>query len=135
MADVLLDTSAIFALLNPDDDHHAGAVAINDRLIRQKATLILPNFLLAECHAILNKRLGPRAARGFLNAALQDFQIERISVEDEWTAHAMLQNVSRQRDLSYFDAVAVALAQRLQISDVFSFDRHFAIMGLKLLSA
>jgi predicted nucleic acid-binding protein len=131
MVDVLLDTSAVFALLNPDDDHHAGAIAIHDSLIRRKVTLVLPNFLLAECHAILNKRLGPQAARGFLNAALQDFAIERVSVEDEWAAHAMLQTVSRLRDLSYFDAVAIVLAQRLGIKDVFSFDRHFALMGLK----
>jgi predicted nucleic acid-binding protein len=134
MDKVLLDTSGLFALLIPDDAHHKQSLEINDRLIRRQVTLILPNFLLAESHAIINKRLGPRSAREFLNAALLDFQIERITVEDEWAAHAMLQTISRRRNLSYFVAVAIALAGRLGIHEVFSFDDHFRLMGLKLAS-
>ncbi len=130
-----MDNSGLFALLNPDDDHHPQSIKIYDSLVRRKASLILPNFLLAESHTIINKRLGPRPAKQFLNAALVDFQIERITVEDELTAHAMLQNTSRRRSLSYFDAVAVALAERLGIREVFSFDRHFHLMGLKLVEA
>jgi len=133
MDKVLLDTSGLFALVNQDDAHHGQASEIYSSLIMRNVVLILPNFLLAETHAIINKRLGPRPAREFLNAALVDFQIERITVEDEWAAHAMLQAISRQRDLSYFDAVAIALAQRLGINEVFSFDRHFSMMELKQL--
>lgn len=134
MDKVLLDTSGLFALLNPDDDHHKKSLEINNSLITRQVTLIFPNFLLAESHAIINKRLGPRPAREFLNAALRDFQIERITVEDEWAAHAMLQTTSRRRNLSYFDAVAIALAERLGIEEVFSFDSHFRLMGLKLVT-
>ncbi len=132
MDKVLLDTSGLFALFNEDDSYHKQSLKINDSLIRRKVTLILPNFLLAESHTIINKRLGPRHAREFLNAALLDFHIERVTIDDEWAAHAMLQTISRQRDLSYFDAVAIALAERLGIEEVFSFDRHFSLMGLKL---
>jgi predicted nucleic acid-binding protein len=129
MDKVLLDTSAIFALLNAD---HKNAFSINQALIRRRVVLVLPNFLLAESHAILNKRLGPPAARAFLNAALQEYEIERATLEDEWTAHALLQQTSRSKDLSYFDAVAIAMAERLEISEAFSFDRHFKLAGLKL---
>jgi len=132
MDKVLLDTSGLFALFNPDDVYHKQSLKINNSLIHRQASLILPNFLLAETHTIINKRLGSRPAREFLNAALLDFQIERITIEDEWAAHAMLQTTSRQRSLSYFDAVAIALAERLGIHEVFSFDRHFHMMGLKL---
>lgn len=131
MDDILLDTSAIFALINPDDPNHPKAVATHQSLIARQVHVIFPNFLLAESHAIINKRLGPHRARAFLNAALQDFIIERVTVEDEWAAHAILQNVSRQKALSYFDAVAVALAGRLGIQEVFTFDRHFKLMGFK----
>jgi predicted nucleic acid-binding protein len=135
MDKVLLDTSGLFALFNPEDAHHRQALEINDRLIQRQVALILPNFLLAESHTIINKRLGPRLAREFLNAALLDFQIERITIEDEWAAHAMLQTVSRRRNLSYFDAVAIALAIRLDVLEVFSFDQHFRLMGLKPVSS
>lgn len=135
MAEVLLDTSAIFALLNRDDQHHAKAVAIHEALINRQAVLVLPNFLLAEAHAIINKRLGPRVARDFLNGALRDFEIQRVTLEDEWAAHGILQNVTRSNALSYFDAVAVALAERLGIAEVFTFDKHFRWMGLKPVTA
>ena len=129
---VLVDTSALYALANPEDEHHPRAIEIHRSLIRRKVTLVLPNFLLAETHTIINRRLGPQAAREFLNSAVQDFEIERVTLEDEWSAHALLQDVSRQRDLSYFDAVAASVAERLGAEEIFSFDRHFSLIGLKL---
>lgn len=128
---VLLDTSALLALVNPEDDHHVKAVEIHRSLIHKKAALVLPNFLLAESHTIINRRLGPREAREFLNSALRDFEIERVTLEDEWAAHALLQEVSRQKDLSYFDAVAASMAERLGMEEIFTFDRHFSLLGLK----
>lgn len=47
-------------------------------------------------------------------------------------ANALLQEISRAKDLSYFDAVSIAMADRLGISEVFSFDRHFKLAGLSL---
>lgn len=132
MDKVLLDTSAVYALLDADDDHHRKAAAISQRLIDRKVVLVLPNFILAEAHAILNKRLGPQAARDFLNSALQEYEIVRATLEDEWAAYALLQQTSRAKDLSYFDAVAIAMADRLGIGEVFSFDRHFKLAGLSL---
>ena len=135
MASVLVDTSAIFALLNPEDDHHRKAVAVNEVLIRRKVALVLPNFLLAESHAIINKRLGAPSARAFLHAALQDYDIERVTLEDEWAAQAILQHPGKTAGVSYFDAVAAALAERLQIHEIFTFDRHFTLLGFKAAGA
>ncbi len=126
----MLDTSAIYALWDADDDHHRKAAAISQSLIARKVVLILPNFLLAETHTILNERLGPRAARDFLNSALQEYEIERATLEDEWAAYALLQQTSRAKDWSYFDAVAIA--DRLGIGDIFNFDRHFKSAGMSL---
>jgi len=131
-ARVLVDTSALYALANPEDAHHTRALEIHRSLIRRKVNLVLPNFLLAESHTIINRRLGPHAAREFLNVAIQDFEIERVTLEDEWAAHALLQEVSRGKDLSYFDAVAVSVAERLGAEEIFTFDRHFALLGLTL---
>lgn len=129
---VLLDTSAILALMNPEDAFHQQALTIKESLVAQSVAFVLPNFLLAESHTIINKRMGASSSREFLNAALQDFEIERVTIEDEWTAHAILQETNSKRDFSYFDAVAVALAERLGIRKVFTFDQHFKIMGLEL---
>ena len=134
MAEVLLDTSFVYALADRDDSHHAAGLAALKSLKRGD-TLVLPNFLLAESHTIINRRLGPQAARNFLNAALQDYHIESAAPEDEMSAHALLQDVSRSRDFSYFDAVAAVIARRLGIVHVLTFDRHFRQLGFEILKA
>jgi len=66
---------------------------------------------------------------------LLDYHIERVTLEDESRAIVLLQGISSSKNYSYFDAVAAALAQRLAIADVFSFDRHFQRLGLRLVTA
>ena len=128
---ILVDTSALYALIDQNDSHHAEAAKILASLLPLAPQLVVPNFLLAETHTIINRRIGPREALRFLKGALLDYQIERVTVEDEHRAVAMLQRISVSRDFSYFDAVAAALAERLGIEEVFTFDRHFALLGLK----
>ncbi|OGR85760.1 MAG: hypothetical protein A2901_01215 [Elusimicrobia bacterium RIFCSPLOWO2_01_FULL_54_10] len=135
MGSVLADTSALYALINPEDDHHPKAVEIYGSLLQRQVVLVLPNFILAETHTLINRRIGHLAAREFLQKTIQDFNIERATVEDEWTALATLVEGRRSKGLSYFDAIAVAVAERLGIEEVFTFDRHFKLMGLKVCSS
>ena len=132
MADILLDTGFLYALADQDDDHHSRSKAVLAQVTKEDS-LVLPNFLLAETHTVINKRLGPQAAKAFLNAAIQDYHVERVTSEDEMAAHALLQEVSRSRDFSYFDAAACAVALRLGIERVFTFDRHFQQLGFEIL--
>ena len=132
MAEILIDTSAAYALLAAEDAHHAKAVEIYGSIQARNIPLVLSNFILAETHTIINRRIGHAAAREFLNNALRDFEIERATLEDEWAAHAILQGTTRSKDLSYFDAVTLAVAERLGIKEIFSFDSHFEMMGLAL---
>jgi len=135
MDKVLVDTSALYALIDRSDDHHAKAVQLLQSLTQRATELIVPNFILAETHTIINRRIGPREALLFLNKTLLDYHIERVTLEDESRAIVLLQGISSSKNYSYFDAVAAALAQRLAIADVFSFDRHFQRLGLRLVTA
>lgn len=128
---IFVDTSALYALIDQNDSHHSQAVKILASLLPRSPQLVVPNFLLAETHTIINRRIGPREALRFLNGALLDYQIERVTIQDEQRALALLQRISVSRNFSYFDAVAVALAERLGIEEVFTFDRHFTLLGLK----
>ncbi len=49
---VLLDTSAYFALADTTEARHRHADAIRKQLIEQRARLVIINFLVAETHAL-----------------------------------------------------------------------------------
>ena len=105
---ILVDTSALYALVDRNDSHHARAAKILTALLPRSPQLVVPNFLLAETHTIINRRIGPREALRFLNGAVLDYQIERVTTEDEQRALTVLQHISVSRNFSYFDAVAAA---------------------------
>ena len=83
---ILVDTSALYALVDRNDEHHSQAAKILASLLPYAPQLVVPNFLLAESHTIINRRVGPREALRFLKGALLDYQIERVTVEDEQRA-------------------------------------------------
>lgn len=66
MAAVMVDTSAIFALLDRSDRNHVQAVRILQRLAKDKEGVLLTNFILAETHALVLARLGAEMARAWL---------------------------------------------------------------------
>ena len=66
MAQVLVDTSAVYALIDRDDTYHRRAANILRSLPRRGLTPLLTNFIVAECHALLLSRLGSDSARDWL---------------------------------------------------------------------
>src|SRR5918992_1074655 len=64
---VLADASAYFALLDNDDDYHAQALIIRDRMIAERWRLFTTSFVLAETHALLLNRLSQEIASRFLH--------------------------------------------------------------------
>ena len=59
----MVDTSAIYALLDRSDNFHQQAVAILKELGIQQKMIVITNFVVAESHALLANRLGPELAR------------------------------------------------------------------------
>jgi len=88
MARVLVDTSAIYALLDRSDARHRAARAALKRLQKAAAEPILTNFIVAECHALLMVRLGAEIARKWLLGNV--WPVERVTVEDEQSAREII---------------------------------------------
>lgn len=130
MAQALVDTSAVYALLDRDDTNHRKAVAILRSLPRRGLTPVLSNFIVAESHAILLSRLGAEIAREWL--LKQIWPIEPITAVDEKRAREIIERY-QDKTFSYTDATSFALMERLGLNDAFAFDVHFQQYGLKLL--
>ena len=131
MAQVLVDTSAVYALIDKDVSYHRRAVSILRSLPRHGLTPLLTNFIVAETHALLLSRLGADTARAWL--LTQSWPIEPIALADEERAKGIIQRFT-DKSFSYTDATSFAVMERLGVKQAFAFDAHFQQYGLKLAS-
>lgn len=131
MAQILVDTSAVYALIDRDDTHHRRATAILRTLPRRGLTPLLTNFIIAESHALLLSRLGADTARDWL--LTQIWPIEPVNPTDEKKAREIIQRYV-DKTFSYTDATSFAVMERLHLGEAFAFDPHFQQYGLKLLT-
>lgn len=129
MAQVLVDTSAVYALIDKDDSYHRRAVAILRSLPRHGLSPFLTNFVVAESHALLLSRLGAQTARDWL--LNQSWPIEPVSLVDEEKAKEITRRYM-DKTFSYTDATSFAVMERLGAREAFAFDPHFQQYGLKL---
>jgi len=131
VAQLLVDTSAVYALIDRDDTYHRKAVTLLRSVPRRGLTPLLTNFIMAESHALLLSRLGAEIARDWL--LRQIWPVERITPEDEEKTREIIRRYS-DKSFSYTDATSFAVMERLGIKEAFAFDPHFRQYGLKLLS-
>jgi len=131
---VFVDSSAYLALLDRDDEHHAEAVAILNRLAEERYRQFTTNILIIEAHALILSSLGNAQARQFLRDMEEsNTAIVRVRARDEERAKEILFQYT-DKDFSFTDAISFAVMERLGISSAFTFDRHFAQYGFTTLT-
>ena len=130
MARILVDTSAVYALLDRSDARHAAARDGLDRLKRRRLEPLLTNFIVAESHALVLARLGGDLARRWL--ADNKWPLERVREDDEARAQSILVRFT-DKTFSYTDATSFAVMERLGLKTAFAFDPHFTQFGFQLL--
>jgi len=126
--EVLVDTSALYALLCSTDDCHAAARDAAEALLAHDSALVTSSYVVAETAALLQSRLGRDAARGFLldlvpylDVAWVDEGLHARGLE-AWLAQ-------RREGVSLVDCVSFALGHELRLEHAFTFDRHFVEQG------
>ena len=130
MARILVDTSAIYALIDSDDAWHKPATQHLAKLQKARVEPLLTNFIVAECHALLLSRLNAPIARKWLLGNI--WTIERVTGEDEEKASEIIQRFT-DKTFSYTDATSFSVMERLKLRQVFAFDVHFQQYGFQLL--
>lgn len=128
MARVLVDTSAVFALLDRNDRSHEAAKTALEILKKGRLEPLLTNFIVAECHALLLSRIGADFARNWLLGNV--WPVERVSVDDEAKATEIVRQFI-DKTFSYTDATSFAIMERLGIRRAFAFDPHFRQYGFQ----
>jgi predicted nucleic acid-binding protein len=130
VAQVLVDTSAIFAMIDRSDSFHPAAANVLNELRRRRVSPLITNFILAESHALLLNRLGADVARRWLIRNV--WPVERITEDDEARASAVIRQYA-DKTFSYTDATSFAVMDRLGLKTAFAFDPHFRQYGFQVL--
>ncbi len=117
----ILDTSFLFALTDQSDRNHNKVLAIIQNV---NEPLILPIVVLPEISYLLASRLGHKTMRHFVSSlATSTVQVEQVVLEDFIRIHQILEQYADSQ-LDFTDAAIVALAERLEVTRVYTLDRR-----------
>ena len=127
---VFVDTSALYSLLDHDDQDHARAALTWRRLVDEDADLLTNNYVLVEAAALIQHRLGLAAVRALYQGLVPRLNIDWISEEAHLLAvEAVL--VAARRGLSLVDCASFRTMRQLATDTAFAFDKHFREQGFE----
>ena len=127
---IFVDTSALYAILDADDENHESAKRLWVDLITQEARLVCSNYVLVETFALVQHRLGMEAVRTLQEDILPILHIEWVD-EPTHRAGGTAMLIAARRKLSLVDCVSFEVMRQLGIRTAFAFDPHFEEQGFE----
>jgi predicted nucleic acid-binding protein len=131
---VYVDTSALLAIMDADDQNHARASAAWQALIADGSALVCTSYVLVETFALLQSRLGLAAVRAFQDDVVPLLQVKWIDAESHQRSVASLL-VAGRRQLSLVDCASFDAMRNVGLTTAFTFDHHFGEQGFDSLPA
>ena len=131
-----IDTGALLARYLTQDQYHAPATKTWHELEQQARPLLISNFVLDETLTLLGRRASYAFAAERLRFIYTSnvITILRPEVADELAALELFRKYADQR-ISFTDALSFVLMRKKGITQVFSFDSHFAYAGFEMIPA
>src|SRR5512136_1592824 len=117
---IFLDTSAIYALADKADPHHADACKKFDLALKAGEIFLLHNYILVESAVLLQARLGLQSARAFLKDAK--------AFDTEWVDSALHQGALEELEkigkggISLVDCMSFVVMRRRSVKKALAFD-------------
>jgi len=119
---VLWDSSAILALLDAGDADHARAVSVARAIASEKRPSFITNYVEAEAHALLLRKLGRAIARQWL--FMGGLPVVQVLPAEEQRAKEILARHT-DKDWTLCDAMSFAVLDARRVTRAFTFDHHF----------
>lgn len=123
---VLWDSSAILALIDAHDPDHVQAVDVARRIAVERRPSFITNYIEAEAHALLLRKLGRTVARQWLLTG-QLPVVTVLPAEEQRAKDTLARHVDK--DWTLCDAISFAVLDARRVSRAFTFDHHFRQYG------
>ncbi|NIA28792.1 MAG: PIN domain-containing protein [Actinobacteria bacterium] len=130
---IFVDTSALFAVLDSEDNNHNTAKEIWLKLLANESKLLCSNYILVESFALIQRRLGIEAVSVFQNAILPVVNTFWIDEQLHLAATSVVVLAASRRKLSLVDCSSFIIMRKLSIETAFTFDKHFLEEGFTCL--
>jgi len=128
---VFVDTSAIYALLDRDDDGHVRALRGQELLMGED--LATHSYVLAEVISLVRQRLGPDATARLIDDFLPALRVVEVDEGLRARATEAYRNAVRSA-VSFVDRTSFELMRQLGTSRAFALDSDFDTAGFVLVS-
>jgi predicted nucleic acid-binding protein len=127
-----VDTSALYALLDADDENHAAAARwLTGPGSTPTDVLVTHSYVLVESAALVHARLGASAVRDLFDAFVPALTV--VFVDDALHGRATAAYLAGlKRRVSFVDRVSFQLIRDTALDRAFAFDRDFAREGFAL---
>lgn len=131
---VFVDTSALYAALDANDDQHAAAAIgweqLLDGLEYGELAAVTHSSIIVETAALVQRRLGMTAVRTLLDDVLPLFDVIWVDAELHAQATTALL-AANHRQISLVDWTSFAVMRERAIDEVFAFDDDFVERGFQ----
>ena len=128
---LFVDTSALIAVLDADLERHSDVLAAWDRAIEEQRDLVTSNYVLVECCALVQRRLGLEALGALTGVFVPLMHTLWVDEGLHATALSALVTTGR-RELSLVDCTSFELMRRHGIRHAMALDDDFARQGFEL---
>lgn len=131
---LFIDTGAFLALEDESDKHHIQAIDFRDQIIRKGFyKIVTSSYVLDEILTLIRVRISISASINFCRKIRSSniVNIHSITKEDERIALDMFEQYD-DKSFSFTDCTSFVVMQKMGISEIFGFDRHFEQMRFTL---
>ncbi len=129
---VFVDTSAFYASLHAEDEHHSKAQRVLQEFRESGLKLVTTNYVLLESAGLIQRRKDFSEAHRFLSNATETLEI--IWVDEILQRKAIaIWSEARARGLSLVDCASFAAMRQAGIRRALAFDRHFSRHGFEVI--
>lgn len=132
MKQIFIDSSALVALINVDDDSHAASKRLLEKIRNERLTLITTDYVFDETVTTVLSHAGYISAANAGNLMLNSSFINFVWIEQEIKLKAWEYFVKHDdKGYSFTDCTSFVLMKEMNLKCYLAFDKHFEQAGFR----